>query len=255
MKISKFLVLSTVTITFFVGCQHFRMEVYPDLRMESIPGSYSGPCRDSLENLLADIWATGFFNNNQFSREEILNNRYGIFNTGSSVSRVTSGRACFIKEKEGSDMVMLNRRLFSHLQRDDTGRVGVKMKDRNLSATLVHELFHDFWHNTIDRQKRALFATEMEILYKDIIMAKSEEEKIQFLKKIGYRNPKENDFRPFSELQCVKKNYTNEKFFGTELFSIIADRTFSRKIIIPKQLRIFYSGIIADEILERSSPQ
>ena len=59
------------------------------------------------------------------------------------------------------------------------------------------------------------------------------------------------NFLPFAELLAVKKNYTNDKFFGTELYSIIADRTFSGKMIIPKQLRKFYNGIISNTVLQK----
>jgi len=254
MKLSKLLITAVIALLPLTGCRSFQLVVYPDLNMKSRPGSYSSPSRDALEDLLGDVWATGFFNDNQLSREEILNNRYGIFSEGSSVSRFTSGRACYIKEDANTDMVMLNRKLFAHMHKDDGGRVFVREKDKHIMATLVHELFHDFWHNTIDRQKRILFATETEILFADIMMAKTKEEKIRFLKKIGYTNPEEADFKPFAVLLNVKKYYPNSKFFGTELYAIMADRTFSRKIIIPKQLRKFYSGIIADDILERHAP-
>ena len=253
MKLTKVSALAVIIIMASGGCQSVRWEVYPELRIESHAGSCSGPGRNALEDLLADIWDTGFFNDNQLSREEILNNRYGIFAEGSPVYRFTSGRACYIKDKNNTDLVMLNRALFSHVDKDMRGKVGIRFKDRNMSATLVHELFHDFWHNILDRQKRVLFASEAEILYKDIVMALTIEDKLLFLEKIGYLDPEEKNFEPFERLKTVKKNYTPEKFFGTELYAVMADRTFSRKIIIPLPLRKFYAGLISDAVLSRNS--
>jgi len=79
------------------------------------------------------------------------------------------------------------------------------------------------------------------------------QDKLNFLKEMGYHAPEECNFEPFEELQIVKKSYTDEKFFGTELYSIIADRAFSGKIIIPKPFRKFYNGIVSEAFLEKSA--
>jgi hypothetical protein len=227
------------------------MEVYKNVNIDSEHGYLSAANKATLEDLLAEIWNTGFFNDNLLSKEEILNNRYGIFGEGSSVAKLARGRACFIKEQGNSDMIMLNRNLFPHLEINGQGRFESFMRDPKIKATLVHELFHDFWHNTLNLQKRFLFASETEVLFRELLMVKTKEDKLQFLRRVGFTHPREKDFHPFAELLTVKKNYTNEKFFGTELYSIIADRTFSGKMIIPKQLRKFYCGIISDSVLQR----
>ncbi len=251
MKGTKFLTAIVLIISALSGCKSFQMEVYQSVNIDSEHGYRSAANQTTIEDLLAEIWDTGFFNDNLLSREEILNNRYGIFGDGSSVARVTQGRACFIIE-DNSDMIMLNRKLFSHIARDTTGRLEYRVRDRKIKATLVHELFHDFWHNTLNLQKRFMFASEAEVFIRELIMVKTREDKLKFLKRAGFQHPREKDFKPFAELLVVKKNYTYEKFFGTELYSIIADRTFSGKMIIPKQLRKFYNGIISEAVLYRS---
>ncbi|MFC2166299.1 hypothetical protein ACFLT2_15045 [Acidobacteriota bacterium] len=251
MKDTKLLAVTLLILSTLVSCKSFQMEVYQSVRIDSDRGYRSAANQATLEDLLTEIWDTGFFSNNLLSREEILNNRYGIFGSGSSVARVTQGRACYIKDHCHSDMIMLSRKLFPYLEIDANGSFSTHTRDPKIKATLVHELFHDFWHNTLNLQKRFLFASETEILFRELLMVKTREDKLQFLQRAGFTNPRVKDFEPFAELLIVKKNYTTEKFFGTELYSIIADRTFSGKIIIPKQLRKFYSGIISDSILNK----
>lgn len=227
------------------------MEVYQSVRIDADEGYRSSANRATLEDLLTEIWDTGFFNDNLLSREEILNNKYGIFGPGSSVARVTRGRACFIRDQGHSDMIMLSRKLFPHLEINANGRFASHMRDPKIKATLVHELFHDFWYNALNLQKRFLFSSEAEVLVREILMVRTIEDKLRFLQRAGFKNPRVQDFESFAELLIVKKNYTTEKFFGTELYSILADRAFLGEMIIPKQLRKFYSGIISDPILNK----
>ena len=149
--------------------------------------------------------------------------------------------------------MLLNKKLFPHLERDQSGQAKAKERDRNIIATLIHELFHDFWYNTLDFQKRFMFSAEAEIFFREIEMIVTTEDKLNFLKNMGYHTPEASDFKPFEELRIVKKSYTDEKFFGTELYSIIADRAYSGKIIIPKPFRKFYNGIVSETFLEKSS--
>ena len=240
-----------IAILAFTSCQSFDVEVYPDVNIHSRPGYDSSVSKSSVECLLAEIWYSDFLNRNELNEDEILNNSYGIFGEGSEFARHTNGRACFIIEEGYADMVLLNRKLFPHLERDTKGVARALGRDEKIIATLIHELFHDFWYNTLDFQKRFMFSAEAEIFFREIEMIQTKQDKLKFLKDIGYHAPEESDFRPFGELQIVKKNYTNEKFFGTELFSIIADRAFTRKIIIPKPFRKFYNGIISETFLDK----
>jgi hypothetical protein len=148
-------------------------------------------------------------------------------------------------------MVLLNRKLFPHLERAISGNAKAIGRDKKIIATLIHELFHDFWYNTLDFQKRFMFSAEAEIFFREIEMIQTKQDILDFLEDIGYDAPKESHFEPFQELQVVKKNYTDEKFFGTELYAIIADRAYSGKIIIPKPFRKFYNGIISEIFLEK----
>jgi len=240
-----------IAILAFTSCQSFELEVYPDVNIRPRPGYNSSVSKSSVERLLAEIWYSNFLNRNELNEAEILNNNYGIFGEGSKFAQQTNGRACFIIKEGYTDIVLVNRKLFPHLTRDPGGDAKTIGRDTKIITTLIHELFHDFWYNTLDFQKRFMFSAEAEIFFREIEMIKSQKDKLDFLKNIGYYTPGESDFKPFEELQIVKKNYTDEKFFGTELYSIIADRAFSGKIIIPKPFRKFYNGIISESILDK----
>ena len=200
MKGTKLFPAIVLIITAISGCKSFQMEVYQSIRIDSEHGYRSAANQATLEDLLSEIWSTGFFNDNLLSKEEILNNRYGIFGSGSSVAKVTKGRACFIRDQGYSDMIMLNRNLFPHVRIDARGQYAANMRDPKIKVTLVHELFHDFWFNTLDIQKRFLFASETEVLFRDLLMVKTKDEKLQFLRRVGFTHPKEKDFLPFIEL-------------------------------------------------------
>lgn len=251
MKFSMLWITTLIAVLAFTSCQSFDLEVYPDVNIHSRPGYNSSVSKSTVESLLAEIWYSNFLNRNELNEAEILNNNYGIFGEKSEFAQQTHGRACFIIEEGYTDIVLLNRKLFPHLEQGRDGKAKATMRDKKIITTLIHELFHDFWYNTLDFQKRFMFSTEAEIFFREIEMIRSQQDKLDFLEDIGYEVPKERDFQPFEELQIVKKNYTDEKFFGTELYSIIADRAFSGKIIIPKPFRKFYNGIISEFILDK----
>jgi hypothetical protein len=251
MNISWLWKATMIAILAFTSCQSFDLEVYPDVNLHSRPGYSSTVSQRSVESLLAEIWHSDFLNRNELNEAEILNNSYGIFGERSEFAKHTNGRACFIIEEGYSDMVLLNRKLFPHLERGKGGAAIAKGRDRKIIATLIHELFHDFWYNTLDFQKRFMFSAEAEIFFREIEMIQTEQDMLEFLKEIGYSAPRESDFRPFRELRTVKKNYTDDKFFGTELYSIFADRAFSGIMIIPKPFRKFYNGIISETFLAK----
>ncbi|MGD9346632.1 MAG: hypothetical protein PVH84_12260 [Candidatus Aminicenantes bacterium] len=253
MQLSTLWKTTLIAVLALTSCQSFDLEIYPDVNIRSRKGYNSSLSKSCVESLLAEIWYSDFLNRNELNETEILNNNYGIFGKGSTFAQDTDGRACFIIEEGYSDLVLLNKKLFPHLERDQAGKAKAKERDRHIIATLLHELFHDFWYNTLDFQKRFMFSAEAEIFFREIEMIKTTQDKLLFLKDIGYQSPEESDFEPFEELQIVKKSYTDEKFFGTELYSIIADRAYSGKIIIPKPFRKFYNGIVSERVLEKSS--
>jgi len=253
MNISTLWKTTLIALLAFTSCQSFDLEIYPDVNIRSSKGYNSSLSKSSVESLLAEIWYSDFLNRNELNETEILNNNYGIFAKGSTFAQHTDGRACFIIEEGYSDLVLLNKKLFPHLERDLNGKAKAIERDRQIITTLLHELFHDFWYNTLDFQKRFMFSAEAEIFFREIEMITTMQDKLNFLKEMGYHAPEECNFEPFEELQIVKKSYTDEKFFGTELYSIIADRAFSGKIIIPKPFRKFYNGIVSEAFLEKSA--
>lgn len=249
MKNSMLWKTTMIVVLAFTSCQSFDLAIYPDVNIHSRPGYNSSLSKSSVESLLAEIWYSDFLNRNELNEAEIVNNNYGIFGEGSKFAQHTKGRACFIIEEGYSDLVLLNRKLFPHLGRDVSGEPKTKERDRKILVTLLHELFHDFWYNTLDFQKRFMFSAEAEIFFREIEMIKTDKDMLKFLKDIGYHAPNAGDFQSFEELKSVKKNYTDEKFFGTELYSIFADRAFSKRMIIPKPFRKFYNGIISETFL------
>jgi hypothetical protein len=188
-------------------------------------------------------------NKNKLNREEILNNQYGILGQDSAASSLRSRRACYIKGGGREDKVLLSANLFVHFEMNSPGKRRFRPKDKRIDATFIHELFHDFWYNTLDDKKRLLFSIESEIFYTEMCLAQTTKDKLKFLRSIGFNKPTKNNFKPYEELKDIRMHYSDQKFFGTELYAIIADRLFSGKMVIPKQLRKFYKGIISEAAL------
>ncbi len=209
--------------------------------------------KKTLEGLLAELWNSGFFQNSEPIREEIFNNNYGLFSKGSlsSPSSLKKGRAYYLKIKGQKDKVMLNKKLFSHYVPSFGGKLKLKPLNKKIKATIIHELFHDFWYNILDKRERFMFSIESEIFCLEAFMAKTNEDKIAYLRNIGMNNPCLEDFKPYEELKAQKEYYADQKFFGTELYSILAYKAFSGKMTIPKQLRRFYYGIVSESFLNR----
>jgi hypothetical protein len=225
--------------------------VYPDIGLKSEFKQTSFANKDGVGSLLYEVWDSGFLNNNELNREEILNNQYGIFSKDSALSSLTSGRACYINKDDGGDTVLLSTKLFVHFEWNSPGKRRFRHKDKRIDATFIHELFHDFWHNTLDDKKRLLFSIESEIFYTEMCLAQTTKDKLKFLRCIGFNKPTKDNFKPYEELKDIRMHYSDQKFFGTELYAIIADRLFSGKMIIPRQLRKFYKGIISEAALNK----
>jgi hypothetical protein len=206
----------------------------------------------TIESLLAQVWTSGFLRKNELIEKEILNNNYGVFHGDSESSSLEMHRARYIKMHGQKDKVMLSTSLFSHFVLSSNKMTVHKTLDRRIKATLLHELFHDFWHNILDERKKFLFSIEAEIFFLEAMMAEKKQDKVMFLRNVGLNEPSTDDFKPYDELQDLKVNYTDQKFFGSELYSIIADRAFSGRMIIPKQLRKFYYGILSESALNKN---
>jgi hypothetical protein len=243
MRISKLIQSASLLVIALSCCCGFKLavyEVYPDISLKSEFKQTSLANKDGVRSLLSEVWDSGFLNKNKLNREEILNNRYGIFSKDSELFSFTEDRACYIRKKGHEDEVMLNKKLFSHFDRHSPGKLKFRQKDNRIDATLIHELFHDFWHNILDEKKRLLFSTESEIFYREMSLAQTSKDKLKFLRSIGFNKPTKDSFKPYEELKDIKVNYSDQIFFGTELYAIIA-----------KQLRKFYKGIISEAALNK----
>lgn len=251
-KLLKAYLLLVVTLTSCSRVLRIESEIYPNIELKSDFRNRNTADKITIESLLAEVWTSGFLRKNELIEEEILNNNYGLFRRDRESSSIKNRRAYYKKEKGQTDKVMLNTSLFSHLDYNRNGGVVLRTLDKRIKATLIHELFHDFWHNILDEGKKFLFSIEAEIFFLEAIMAETKEDKVMFLRNVGLNEPSKNDFKPYDELQDLKENYADQKFFGTELYSIIADRAFSGKMIIPKQLRKFYYGILSESALNKN---
>jgi len=209
------------------------------------------PSKKTMERLLAEIWDSGFLNRNRINEEEIINNNYGIFKKSCAEAHFAEGRACYIREKDQRDKILLNKILFPHYERVEGNEIIYIRLDKRIKATLVHELFHDFWHNLLNPRERDWFSIKAKKFYEEIKIATTGEDKLRFLRDIGYVEPTEDNFPCYEELDLLKDKYPERKFFGTELYAILAERAFSGKMIIPKQLREFYKGIISETYLNK----
>jgi len=244
--------ITIVVIIALSSCSRFRLELYSDVKIEAESKYSKSPKKKTIERLLTEIWDSGFLNRNEMNREEIINNSYGIFKKSIAEANFAEGRACYLRGQGHKDRILLNRELFPHLAIIPGEDVFLKKLDKRIKGTLIHELFHDFWYNLLSPYDRYWFGKGAKKFYEEMKTASTTEDKLKFLSNIGYSLPRENNFKSYQELSLLKKNYPDQKFFGTELYSILAERTFSGKIIIPKQLRKFYKSIISRAVLDKS---
>ncbi len=254
-KLLKAYLLLVVTLTSYSRVLRIESEIYSNVEFKSdfqYRYRHTGD-KITIESLLAEVWTSEFLRKNELLEKEILNNNYGVFRGGNKSSSFEKHRAHYMKIQGQKDKVMLNTRLFIHFAFSSNRMKVHRTLDRRVEATLIHELFHDFWHNILDERKKLLFSIETEIFFLEAMMAEKKQDKVMFLRNAGLNEPSKDDFKPYDELQDLKVNYTDQKFFGTELYSIIADRAFSGKIIIPKQLRKFYYGILSESALNKNT--
>jgi hypothetical protein len=252
MRNSKLFIASLLLSLVLTCCYSFKSAVYSDIKLRNELSEKYVASKETIESLLTEVWFSGFLRKNELTFEEILDNSYGVFCKARGASLSTDGNASYIKSGH-LDKIMLNRKLFTHLESNFGGKCVLKRVDKRIRATLVHELFHDFWYNILDHQKRILFSIEAEIFYEEMLMVKTKEDKLRFLYYVGLKEPTEDNFEPFETLLRLKDTYSPQKFFGTELYSIIAEKVFSGEMIIPKQFRKFYNGIISETVLFKNT--
>jgi hypothetical protein len=249
---SRHIGIAIVLIIVLTGCAGFRLELYSGLKLEKESNYSKSPKRKTIERLLGEIWDSGFLDRNERIKEEIVNNNYGIFKKLSEKANFADSRACYIKEEDQQDKILLNRKLFPHLAIVPGEDVFLRKLDKRIRATLVHELFHDFWHNVLSPRERYWFSRKARKFYGEMEMTTTVTVKLKFLSNIGYLEPIEDHFKSYEELGLLKDRYPDQKFFGTELYAILAERAFSGKIVIPEDLREFYKGLISETYLNKN---
>jgi ankyrin repeat protein len=253
-KVLKIAIIAALFVLSQFCSQRTGYKVYSDVKLHPTSRKGSFASRQTIEGLLYEIWTSGFIRKNDLTKQEILNNAYGVFRKAPKTLSEPDGRAYYQKRKAKKDLLMLNASLFGHLEpvpkQPHMDKVRVKKLDEGIRATLVHELFHDFWHNILDERKRFLFTDAAEIFFIELMLAKTESQKQQVLDNIGTGHLAASDFESFEVLLEIQDIYSPEKV-GTELFSILAGRAYSGESMIPKQFRKYYAALVSDEGLNQ----
>lgn len=256
MRRQKLIISFFLLVLTLICCQRDALKLYPDIKLHPLTKKRSLAKKDTIEDLLFKIWDSGFLRKNDLTKEEIQNNTYGVFRKSFKSGPASEGRAYYHRIEGGRDRLILSADLFGHLEMEINPApwrgVILKPLDRRIRATIVHELFHDFWYNILDERKRYLFSSEAEIFFIELMMAKTEEDKLQFINNSELGQQGEIYFERLKRLLEARELYDQKKVFGTELFSIIAGRAYSGGIIIPRQFRKYYLSLLSDEVLDKN---
>lgn len=255
MKKAKMIGTAVLAAVFMGGCSHPRLTVFTEVSLKEKAVKRQYVSRGAMEYILWQIWDSGFLNAGPVIRQEIFNNDYGVFVKPQRKGAHIRGRAYFLARGEAPDRIMLNRTLFAHFVYDHKNGPVCYLMDKRAVATMLHELFHDFWHNILDDRSRAIFTAEAETFFIELIMAEAYNDRRGFLSGLGWDNPPQEAFEVFLELIALRDEYPAKKFFGTEMYSILADRAFSGRIVIPEPFRKYYGGIVSDRVLHCSKAQ
>jgi len=246
------IVSSLVLSVSLASCLPPVLAIYDDLKpiKPNITDDYSDlqPSKKAIEVYLYRINESKFLKDKEEIKREIADNQYGILKKERNTSNgEISGFYRLLPEQ-----VFLSEDLFVQVEKEISATYYYPPV-RNPLPILIHELFHDFWfNNLISDEYKENFSIEVKTLYNQIIKSKSLEQKINFLKEVGYLDPKETNFEAFEKLTKRREGYTDEDFFSNELYSIIAELTLAEKIIIPKQLRKYYEPLVSDKWLNKS---
>jgi len=200
-----------------------------------------------MEELLARLWASGFFRRNEAVRLELLNNDYAFFDTGSPVPpKGNKGLGCFVRGKEGRDTILLRKDLFAYFEVGMEGVVEHRNVSRRTLPVLVHEICHDLWTNILDERERAAFTREGGDLMEEYRLAQTAEEKLRFLSLAGDDISDPRRLQSYSGIDGILAAHPPRTLLGHELFAWLAERLFTTKARIPKPLRKYYSCILSE---------
>lgn len=252
MGLKAYLAIAGLSLASMSGCYH-PAQLYSDLGFRKMEkGDMMLPEKKSLENLLEMVWNSGFIVQSDRITEEILDNKYGIFTEGNEPKGCGGCLSIYISPANfvGGEVVLLKESLFTQELKISGTRKGFKAPSSSIASCLVHELFHDFWDNLASDKTKSEFSSVARWLYGGIESAKTDDGKIEFLLKIG-ANPSVKEFEGYAEILGRRQHYGEGDFFGKEMHSIIAELAYERSIIVPRQMKRFYAGLISREELGR----
>jgi len=235
------------------SCRTADSILYSDISLDPMARRGSTASQETIEGLLFEIWDSGFFQKNDLVKEEILNNVYGVFRKPRTTLSEPGGRAYFQSRGGQKDLLMLNARLFKHIEPTPKPahmkKIVVRRLDDNIRSTIVHELFHDFWNNLLDEKRRQLFTREAEMFFIELLPAEAAEDVTHLLDDFRYQRPEEALTKFFEVLHELREIYGHEKAIRTELYATLAGLAYSGVTIIPESLKKYYVGILSDETL------
>lgn len=225
------------------------IEIYSRIELRPNLPFRTNPSKVTVERLLAEIWVSGFLDKTETVRREILNNSYGIFWHSSELQRDSGAKAYFLREEGRNDRVMLSRCLFRGFHLDPSLGACRRLLYSGTKATIIHELFHDFWFNLIDEEQRECFRRESRKLFLAGRETTTAAAKLDFLSRMGLKDPMVSDFDPYAEILLYQDEYEEARFFGTEVYALIAEMAYTGKIRVPASLRAYYDGILSQQAL------
>ncbi len=202
---------------------------------------------EAVRPLVAEVWDSGFFKNNEIVRGEITNNDYALFGRESALAATNrSGLACFSRARGRRDAILFRADFVRYVKTTEVGLSEPAYPRKKILEVLVHELCHDLWDNVLDERERAMFAMEGEDFLADFGQAKTDEGKRLFLRKAGESDRAPADMRSFAGLDALIRLYPPERRFGAELFAWFGEQAFTGKGRIPAPFRKYFSGLFTD---------
>lgn len=206
----------------------------------------SSPGSRAVEPILARLWDSGFFRQNDAVRLELLNNNYAFFGPGSPVPpKGTRGLGCYSRKPGQKDTIFLQKDLFARFEIGPEGLAAPVDMSRRILPVLLHEICHDLWMNILDERERAAFAREGSELMEQYCMAQTDEGQRLFQLRFGDDIADPRCRRSYSEIDRILAARLPRPLGAHELFPWLAERLFMTKAMIPKPLRKYYSCILA----------
>ncbi len=210
------------------GC----MLAYKDIsiRYANIPDfneTNGEPSRQTLDNIVSLTYNKCLDVKNKELKREYLDNHYNISEEPCGLNLKGKTLGCYMSKNED---IHLNKLLFTGFSKYNfKGESEWDTLDvKTVEAILLHEVMHDVWHQLLDNQKKLEFSIEAEIWYRYL----------------------DDDSRHKKLISRREQFYSEEKFFGTEMYSILPEIKHRQKLDIPEVLKKYYEGYLNEEMLE-----